>query len=32
MHFAALEQLGQDVTHLLADAEQADGAGFGGGF
>jgi hypothetical protein len=27
---AALEQLAQDVPHLLADAQQADRAAFGG--
>ena len=30
MHVAALEQFAQHVAHLLADAEQADRAAFGG--
>jgi hypothetical protein len=30
MHLAALKQLAQHVAHLLADAQQSDGAAFGG--
>ena len=30
MHVAALQQFAQHVAHLLADAEQADRAAFGG--
>ena len=29
MHLAALEQLANDVPHLLADAKQTNGAAFG---